>query len=207
MALAIILRKQLSINRFRDLMIDAINTGQGNNALLCSGFFQEDYHGYGYRATQERNFAKILASKRISLITVGIYHAYWKQSYVKFKNNLLAAGVNISAKYKNGLKWHAKVFILSRDQDPIFGIVGSSNITRRAFGSSIDFNYECDAVIWPDSEQEINKVANEFLDVIDDYHEVIRAPYEIDRNWGLTVQDRLNEIKREILEIGLTNLD
>ena len=79
MALAINLMKQLSINRFRDLMIDTINTGQGNNALLCSGFFQEDYHGYGYRATQERNFAKILASKRISLITVGIYHAYWKQ--------------------------------------------------------------------------------------------------------------------------------
>jgi hypothetical protein len=150
-ALAIILRKQLLFNRFRDLMISVINTGHGDNALLCSGFFQEDFKGYGYKASRELNFANVIAKNNVELTTVGVYHYSWKPSYLNFKNNLVAAGVNIKAKYMQGLNWHAKVFILSKGSDPIFGIIGSSNITRRAFGSIVDFNYECDTVIWPDS--------------------------------------------------------
>lgn len=207
MALVIILRKQLQVNRFRDLMINVLDTGQGDNALLCSGFFQENYHGYGYMASQEQNFAQVLTRHNINLITVGIYHPSWKQSYLNFKYNLAAAGVKITAKYKLGLKWHAKVFILSKGQEPIFGIVGSSNITRRAFGSMIDFNYECDVIIWPDSEKDITKLIDDFLVGIDDFHEVIRAPYIVEMNNGLTVQARLNEVKREILETNLTDLE
>jgi hypothetical protein len=206
MALAIILRKHLHVNRFRDLMIDVLDTGRGDNAILCSGFFQEDYRGYGYRASQEQGFAQVLKKNNIDLTTVGIYHSSWKQSYLNFRDNLFIAGVKIHAKYKPGLKWHAKVFILSHNQFPVFGIIGSSNITRRAFGSMIDFNYECDAIIWPDSEQEISIFVDKFLNDIDDSQEVIRAPYLEEINRGLTIQNRLDELKKEILESGLSDL-
>ena len=207
MALVIILRKHPNVNRFRDLMIDVISSGLGNNALLCSGFFQEDFHGHNYRASQERNFAQVLRSNKIELTTVGVHNWSWKQSYKNFRNNLVAAGVKISAKYMNGLRWHAKVFILSRDDNPIFGIVGSSNITRRAFSTVSDFNYECDTVIWPDSEKEIVGIVEEYLGTIEDPYEVIRAPYDVEQNRQLTVQDRLTAIKSEILEANLRDLE
>jgi len=104
MALAIILRKQSNVNRFRDLMIDVIRLGQGNEALLCSGFFQENRNNNPYRASQERQFASELVKNHIDLTTVGVYHYSWKSSYQNFRDSLLNAGVQIHAKYKNGLR-------------------------------------------------------------------------------------------------------
>ncbi len=207
MGISIVLRKQLNVNWFRDLMIDVVGAGYGNNALLCSGFFQENFKASAYQASQERNFASVLAANNIDLITVGIHNSTWKNSYRNFKNNLVAAGVSINSKYKNGLRWHAKVFILSQDEDPIFGIVGSSNITRTAFSTLNNFNYECDVILWPDSEKPLDAFLDELFTRPDIPHEIIRAPYIEELNNGLTIQDRLKSLKQEILEVGLIDLD
>ncbi|MBO2626636.1 hypothetical protein I6M44_21565 [Shewanella algae] len=157
MAIAIILRNQLPINRFRDLLIGSIKTGAGDNALLCSGFFQENFRGSAYQASCERGFGLEVAKSKIELNTVGIHNGSWKQSYRDFRDNMIALGANINCYYKNGLRWHAKVFVLSKGEEPIFGIIGSSNITRTAFGSISNFNCECDVMIWPDSNQKISE--------------------------------------------------
>lgn len=208
MPIAIILRNRYDVNRFRDLMIQVIRSRGGDNALLCSGFFQENFVNSGYQASQELAFAHVLAQAKIDLITVGIHSNTWLPSYRNFKQNLLAAGVKLDAKYKYGLKWHAKVFILSRGSLPVLGIIGSSNITRNAFSLSKPFNYECDTILWLDGDQHIEGIVNEFLASADfDEYEVIRAPYQIELNRNLSIADRLNRLKSEILESGLRDLD
>lgn len=207
MALAIILRNQLPINRFRDLLIGSIKTGAGDNALLCSGFFQEKFRGSGYQASLEQDFGREVAKSKIELNTVGIHNVAWKQSYRDFKDSMKSSGANINCYYKNGLRWHAKVFILSNKENPIFGIIGSSNITRTAFGSIRDFNYECDVILWPDDCEEIDGWFNDQIAGNNFPYEVIRAPYVPDMNNGITVQERLNTLKNEILGSGVSELD
>lgn len=207
MAIAIILRNQLPINRFRDLFIGSIKTGAGDNALLCSGFFQENFRGSVYQASVERNFGVEVAKSKIELNTVGVHNGSWKQSYRDFRDNMKVLGANINCYYKNGLKWHAKVFILSKKDEPVFGIIGSSNITRTAFGSINDFNYECDVMIWPDSNKNISKWFDDQMAGNNFSYEVIRAPYDPDMNNGISVQDRLQKLKNEILGSGIIDLN
>lgn len=207
MPIAIILRNQLPINQFRDLLIGSIKTGAGDNALLCSGFFQESFKGSAYKASSETNFGLEVAKSKIELKTVGIHNGSWKQSYRDFRDNMKALGANIICYYKNGLKWHAKVFVLSKGNTPIFGIIGSSNITRTAFGSANNFNYECDVIIWPDENKTINNWFDEQMTENNFPYQVIRAPYDLDMNNGISVQDRLQQLKNEILDSGLSELN
>lgn len=206
MAIAIILRNKLPINKFRDLLIGSIKTKAGDKALLCSGFFQENFRGSVYQASQELNFANEIAISGIQLDTVGIHSGAWKQSYRDFKSNMLSAGGNVNCYYKNGLKWHAKIFILSKNNDPIFGIIGSSNITRNAFGSISNFNYECDVIIWPDENLEISTWMNEQIASIDFPYDIIQAPYIAEMNNGITVQERLKKLEEEILSSDISIL-
>lgn len=206
MAIAIILRNQLPINRFRDLLIGSIKTGAGDNALLCSGFFQENFRGSTYQASLENDFGREVATSKIKLNTVGIHNGTWKQSYRDFRDNMQSLGADINCYYKNGLRWHAKVFILSNGDDPVFGIIGSSNITRTAFSSINNFNYECDVIIWPDDCKKIDKWFNDQMAGDNFPYEVIRAPYVTDMNNGISVQDRLNTLKNEIMGSGINDL-
>ncbi|RWU08036.1 NgoFVII family restriction endonuclease [Pseudidiomarina gelatinasegens] len=207
LAIAIILRNQLPVNRFRDLLIGSIQTGAGDNALLCSGFFQENFKGSAYQASAERNFGLEVARSKIELNTVGVHNGSWKQSYRDFRDNMKALGANINCYYKNGLKWHAKVFVLSKGAEPVFGIIGSSNITRTAFGSQSNFNYECDVMIWPDENKKISAwVDNQMADNNFPY-ELIRAPYDPDMNNGIAVKDRLQKLKTEIFDSSLSKLN
>jgi len=41
MPIAIVLRNSKTECFYRDAIIDSINSGAGNNALLCSGFFKK----------------------------------------------------------------------------------------------------------------------------------------------------------------------
>jgi len=207
MGIAIILRSQLPINQFRDLLIGSIATGAGNNALLCSGFFQENFKSSSYQVSNENNFGLEVAKSKIKLDTVGIHNPTWKPSYKNFRDNMRSYGANIHCYYKNGLHWHAKVYILSHDDEPIFGIIGSSNLTRNAFGSVQNFNYECDVVLWPDECVSINDWMNSQMESHDFPFDIIRAPYIVDLNNDITVQERLINLKNEILESGITELD
>jgi len=204
--IAIVLRKRARANHFRDLMIGSLNSGAGDSALLCSGFFQEN-RGSSYQASMEPKFTKSLKKNNISLTTVGIHNYQWQRSYVSFRDNLLEKGVNITAYYKSGMKWHAKVFILSKKDKPIFGIIGSSNITRNAFSNSVPFNNECDVILW------VNNAGKSISSLIsggeqgDNFpYETIRASYKKSQNSGLSIQDRLQKIKEDILNDKLKPL-
>ena len=53
---------------------------------------------------------------------------------------------------KNSTKWHAKIAVILNENDsgddPISAIVGSSNLTRPAYGEYGSWNHECDVVLW-----------------------------------------------------------
>lgn len=204
MPITIALRTLAAVNVFRDTIIDALSSGHADEALLCSGFFQENFKGSAYQATKEKNLASACATSGIRLTTVGVHNYSWQPSYRDFRDNMLAAGAAVKCLYKPGLRWHAKVFVASRNGSPILGIIGSSNITRNAFSTTLPFNNECDVFLWPKSSPlaSLAETVSERLNGLI----VIRAPYKRSWNQGLTASQKLAQIRTEILGQDLREL-
>ena len=160
MGLAIFLRNQTIPNRFRELILAcadlrASTPGVDYNAILCSGFFQEGEQSSSFRASQYMEFASRLSISNTPLITIGAY-SFNNRSYRLFVDNVRAAGVSLEARLVSRLPWHAKVFIYRQGDIPVLGIIGSSNMTSRAFGDATPFNYEADVVLWNSDIAEID---------------------------------------------------
>lgn len=204
MPIAIILRTSSSINVFRDAIVDALGSNQFDEALLCSGFFQENFRGSVYQASAEKQLARVCAKSGVKLTTVGIHNSMWKPSYQNFKANMMAAGANITCMYKPGMRWHAKVFIASSFGKPHFGIVGSSNITRNAFSTGTPYNNECDVFMWTRSPS-ILGIVDRISDILGEQI-IVRAPYLRRYNQGLTLPQQLSRIRDEVLGQGLRPL-
>jgi len=206
MSIAIILRKNPSHNWFRNIILAALQYPAGDHVLICSGFFQELFNNSSYRISLEGNIASLLARNNISVTTVGIHNPSWLPSYRNFRDSLLNAGVSVTSLVTNYLHWHAKVLILKASNNPILGIVGSSNMTRNAFSNSSPFNYEADVFLWEDTNANINPVMAEQLAQIEDPNELIRAPYDPELNHGLSIPRRLIDLEKEVLSTPLKQL-
>jgi hypothetical protein len=204
MTIAIVLRTDTSKNVFRDVIISALASGHIDRAVLCSGFFQDNFKESAYRVSDERSFASVCAASSVSLVTVGIHNATWRPAYLHFRNNMKAAGANVQCFYKRGMRWHAKVFIGSKGGVPNIGIVGSSNMTRNAFSVGPKSNNECDVFMW-DRKSPIAHLAAELADGISGQI-VIRAPYIPRLNDGLDLPKMLNRIQQEVLGGDLQEL-
>ncbi|QVW35440.1 phospholipase D family protein [Geobacter sulfurreducens] len=201
MSIAIFLRKEPLVNYFNRLLIGSLNSGSGNNALLCSGFFQEKFNNSSYMASSEPGFVDALNRHKVNLTLVGIHNGSWKQSYINFRNSIKNDALrSVVARYKNGLRWHAKVYILFNNKMPVFAIIGSSNLTRPAFSIDSIFNYECDVVLWDESCESLKLFLDELFENINDPHQIIRAPYIPEYNNNLTLSDRLILLEQDILK-------
>lgn len=96
--------------------------------------------------------------------------------------------------------WHAKVFLAKQGNVPLVGIIGSSNITRRAFGLDKDFNYECDVVFWDESVPDIDSSMSAAIGDIDDISDVIVTNYDDNHPANRQpLKDRLMSLEAEIL--------
>lgn len=195
MSVLIILRKQLRPNRFNELLINSIDSGEGDNAIICSGFFQENV----FSASFSTGLCCTLKRNKVNLTTIGVYNNIWVPQYKLFRNNIASCGNTISAKQSRNNKWHAKIFILKKGNDPIFGIIGSSNMTSRAFGIWRDFNFEADVVLWDTTSNKINSLCQQQTDTNNDnIDDVIYADYNIERNRNKTAMDRLRDLEKEL---------
>ena len=56
--------------------------------------------------------------------------------------------LNVQKRRIKRYHWHAKIFLASNSQGPQLGIIGSSNITSRAFGLTEAWNFEADVILW-----------------------------------------------------------
>lgn len=196
MNLIIALRTRANENLFRDAILASIRSGAGDTAYLCSGFFQEERIS-DYRASEEGGLGDLLAKNNVQLVTVGVYGG-WIDSYRRFIGNLIAAGVNVDPYRLLGSKWHAKIFILRRKEQNIFGIVGSSNITRPAFSLDPPFNHECDVYLWNKGKTALNK---NIQDLVKEYQsdDLIKSDYKPEDNSSMSVHQKLEHLKKSIV--------
>jgi hypothetical protein len=83
---------------------------------------------------------------------------------------------------------------------PLVGIIGSSDITRRAFGELQDFNYECDVVMWEESVQQIDAAMNAAIGDLGDISDVIVTNYDVEHRANRRpLAHRLLALEAEIL--------
>lgn len=200
--IAFFLRNKLSENRFSDSVLAALNTPSVDSALLCSGFFQED-SSYSVSAKKFSSISR--CSNKLDLTAVG-YYKRGKPSYTAFSKGIAAhcckACINHKPLRLPGDKWHAKIFIGKTQGEPVIAAIGSSNLTRRAFDTKKNFNYECDVLFWDGSNPLISsaistilgEIPDETMSIVvakvDDHHPVNRVP----------VSEKLKELEKEILK-------
>ena len=188
-------------------MIGSISSIKNKTAYLCSGFFQEFFNKNLYQASTESDFDKILKASRTKLVTLGIYNNYWKPSYLNFIRSLKGKRVDIESYIIRGFKWHAKIFILEKNGKNVLGIIGSSNITRRAFSTNYHFNYECDVVIWDNTIKQLNSSILNSLEK-SGIKDVIKTTYLPAENSDLSIHERLEYVKnlfmdpKKLIDIG-----
>lgn len=215
MPVAIVLRTTKTRSLYRDAIISALGSGAGNYALICSGFFQENFKGSLYQASLEPGLAVALVANAVQLDTVGIHNSTWNPSYLNFCNNLTAAGVILVPYLMSGFQWHAKVFLLKHFQNPVFGIVGSSNLTANAFGVSntpalatdspappAKFNFECDVYFWNAANAAISAAMTALIRQDGVRQQVILTQYDEQENLGRSIEERLSEIEQQIWSAG-----
>lgn len=214
MPIAIVLRKDLKINLFRDSLISALACGVVDKAYVASGFFQE---GRGsYQASLEPGLVSALMKNSVEFNVLGVYSGYWYSEFLDFVYALDKAGVKVFGWKKSSFHWHAKIAILMSKGKPVFAIVGSSNMTSRAFGVGSGgvnpslpvppslFNFECDTIIWDDGVPALNSAVEDATGNQRVIGSVIRAPYIPGLNGGITLQQRLEDLLIEIEGSGFT---
>ncbi|QTC00530.1 hypothetical protein JYG33_03415 [Alcaligenes sp. SORT26] len=200
-SVAFFLRNKLSENKFSEAVMAALNMPDVDSALLCSGFFQED-SSYSISAAKFSGISR--CCNNLHLTTVGYYRG-GKVSYSDFTKGIASHCCSICINHTplrlRGDKWHAKVFIGKSQGEPIVAAIGSSNLTRRAFDTLKNFNYECDVLFWDEKHHGISsrvstllgEEPDESLSVVvakvDTTHPVNRVP----------VSEKLKQLEQEIL--------
>ncbi len=215
MPVAIVLRTSKTRSLYRDAIIDSINSGAGNYALICSGFFQENFKGSLYQASSEPGLVAALTQNAVQLDTAGIHNSTWNPSYINFCQNLINSGVNLVPYLMPGFQWHAKIFLLKNMSSHVFGIIGSSNITANAFGVTntparptdspnppAKFNFECDAYLWDSANAQISATMTALLAQDEIRQQAIITQYIEEENIGRTIGTRLSEIEQQIWNSG-----
>lgn len=205
--ITIFLRHTEKNNYFRRVILKTIASKIGDEAILCSGFFQELFKESEYQVTLDGNLSTLLTQSNIRLTTIGIHNSNWMKSYKNFVNNLKNDGVShITSYYVSGFKFHAKIYIYKKENNPLLGIIGSSNMTRNAFGLSSPFNYEADVVLWDDSCEEINELMLKITKGKSDPYDCIKMQYIPEDNQGITILDRLRELEKMLNNLKLKKI-
>lgn len=196
MGIKIFFRNNVNINNFRKIVTEIPLKTNVDEALLCSGFFQE---GRGhYYATTENNFSTTLSQKNIRIKTIGVHNRSWKNEYIDFVKDMNAAGVNIKGLYKKKFHWHAKILLYKYQGHHVCGIIGSSNITRNAFSLTPPFNYEADVLLYnPNmiSKQSVDTIISQNTNPED----VIDGIYNVENNGNMSIEERLASIENALL--------
>jgi hypothetical protein len=172
-----------------------------DEALLCSGFFQDDSK---YSTGADFDLIAHRSCTPLALTTLGLYSYSWKTQYSTFFSQIQAKNAcpcfTAVQRRIPSMGWHAKVFLAKASGRPLVGIVGSSNVTRRAFGELSDFNYECDVVMWEETISVIDAVVNAAIGDVGDISDVIVTNYdEAHRANRRPLQDRLLALEAEIM--------
>ena len=146
MGLLIFLRTDHKISHFRRNLMRLISAPNSNRLLLCSGYVSE---GKRYSVLDD-GLLNAIRTANVQVTTVAGMFRYnaWKNRYDNFVKKLKNNHVpTTSGKLLSN--WHAKVAMKLSGKTPVAGLIGSSNLTRPAYGQGYKrFNYEADVLIW-----------------------------------------------------------
>jgi hypothetical protein len=171
MGLIIALRVDKNTSYFRRYLRVLISQDEVNHVVLCSGYIEERLPGYSVIRDELWDIIRAKASKSsLELETLGgMFRGKWggvnRSQYIRFVKSIrirktMNRVTNLTylpyvARKKN---WHAKISLFMKDKEPLAAIIGSSNLTRPAYGESgsgpkfatsyKNHNCECDVVIW-----------------------------------------------------------
>jgi HKD family nuclease len=153
--IAISLRTSRDLSYFRRNLISILSYPDFTSVVICSGYFQENYNGSEYGILNDGLLSIITANpnyKKIEYIIVGGKFSNstdpWKTSFNNFLSGLTENGINYKAFVDPRGKWHAKISIGIENTKPKTVLLGSSNMTRPAFGeSNSSFNIEADILL------------------------------------------------------------
>lgn len=205
--IAIFLRKSAAENNFRKVLLAAFKEQSFIHTTICSGFFQE--RGKYFSSNCFINNMPMYPCNRV-VDVVGVYNGIWKNDFNQFVQNLKTINcgcgtpIKINKRRISGYHWHAKIFIAADSEGPQLGIIGSSNITSRAFGLMPQWNFEADVILWNNA----NPAAKAIMDFIFQennsisQNSVIVSEYlqEDPANRNLSLQQRLLSLRSEIEE-------
>ena len=206
---AVVLRKSHAVNRFREIILRSFQAQGFSDLLLCSGFFQ-GRPAYNASSCFGSASPQYPCLKRVT--TVGLYNAIWRSDYDAFTAGLAqlkcpcGMPLRVTKRRIKRDHWHAKVFIASDNRTPHLGIIGSSNMTSRAFGPGPQWNYEADVVLWNDSHAPSQAVMAGALEAVQDDtpFSIIVSDYAADDrlNRGLSLEQRLRQLESEIIDLS-----
>lgn len=219
MGIILTLRDQEKLSYFKELMLDLLDLKIGNKVLICSGYFQENYTPSQkssvprYYVSKEKNYkGKTILDcidftyKEVTLVGSRAFrNTEWDHSYQDFVIELrkrYGAKPSIIAHRNIGGNWHAKVFILLKDEEPIAGIIGSSNLTKSAYGtgSNTYFSIEADTMLFiPQIQNHVNQIIEGLRIQEEEVSSIIIADYDPKKNNGRTEQDILREYYNKII--------
>lgn len=155
---------------FRRYLLKLINSPTSDKLLLCSGYISEN-ESYSILTDKLLN---AISSQNIKVITVaGMLPS--KNKYKLFIRRLKNNNIDVVSYKAKKNNWHAKVAIKLNDEDPVAGLIGSSNLTAPAYRENQSkFNYEADVLIWKDDprynryfREEIGNIIDNLLGPID----------------------------------------
>lgn len=197
----VLLRRTATSNLFHDVLIQAIANEAFERAMLCSGFFQEKPN-FSASLALVPQYAPNFRRTHLQLTTVGIYNNLWRPQFDTFVWSLqIACPTYLTVQKRRTSRWHAKVFIAWEDGVPAFGIIGSSNMTRPAFGKSKPFNFEADVVMWDPACCGSSEFGARAFAERRPGHEFMVASYSDSRSNGeLFVSDRLGNLAAQIMD-------
>lgn len=202
--IAIFLRKGAHPNHFREVILRTLRTSCVDQALLCSGFFQNDA---AYAAGPEFALVPARSCAPLDLIVLGLYSYSWSSQFNYFYRDVVSNNactcISIHKRKIKGAHWHAKVFIAKSKGLPVAAIIGSSNITSRAFGVLPRFNRECDVLFWDESEAAVNAAVEAAIGDVGEDSGVIVANYDNTfRTNGTPLAKRLLDLEKEIIDMS-----
>jgi hypothetical protein len=209
--IAILLRKTSAINRFREIILASFKSDDFDKLLICSGFFQ-GRKNYDASTCFNSNQPRFPCIK--SVVTVGLYNNMWKPDYLTFINGLqkitcpCGRALQVEKRKISKGQWHAKIFIAFEENIPQLGIIGSSNMTSRAFGINRHWNYESDVVMWDDENKSASSIMTTILNTSleeNNPNSILVADYnpEDRLNRGLPISKRLKDLYDEIIELSV----
>lgn len=200
---------------FRDNLIGMISKTKdlnGNRLILASGYFSE-YEGQEYSICGDDLKKAIRVNQKIQEIDI-IGAKGSKKSFENFCKKLENLGrpqfIPIRVPKNN---WHAKIAMILKPDNgkgrgtiPVCAIVGSSNLTRPAFGispppegvhSEVHFNYECDVLIFSNdyfSEFSDNTHLRKIFPGVDERQEGSIFFPKIDKRFSLSEPEQLKAL-------------